>query len=172
MIKSFPRLAVLAAVLALTLLGAGCSQLTPTVKQAAPVGQPGVNQAPSPAGATLDLSNQGLTELPKYVLGMTELQELNLSHNRLTGALPAEIRFLKNLRKLNLSYNDMTGVPAEVGQLSQLQTLDLSYNRFTGLPYELGNLSNLKVLSLTGNNYAQADLNIILSHIPNVRVIK
>lgn len=112
-------------------------------------------------GSSLDLSQQGLSALPKYVVNQVDLESLDLSSNNLTGALPAEIRQLKNLKVLNISHNKMTGVPAEIGQLSQLEILDLSYNQFTGLPYELGNLSKLKTLILTGNDYARADLEII-----------
>ena len=121
----------------------------------------------------LDLSNQGLTEVPKYVFERTQLEVLNLSNNKLTGAIPGEIRFLSNLKNLNLSNNLLTGVPAEVGQLSKLETLDLSNNQLTGLPYELGNLQNLKTLNISGNNYSQQDLDIILQKLlQSVSVIK
>lgn len=116
---------------------------------------------------SLDLSQQGLSSTPQYLFERTELEELNLSHNNLTGALPAEIRQLKDLRVLNLSHNNFTGVPAEVGQLSKLEVLDLSYNQLTGLPYELGNLSNLKVLDLRGNAYATQDLVVIKQGLAN-----
>ncbi len=113
-------------------------------------------------GKILDLSNRGLTKVPADIFSKTGTEELNLSGNNLTGALPGEIRFLKNLKVLNASNNKMTGVPAEVGQLSKLEILDLSNNQLTGLPYELGNLKNLKRLKLSGNNYSQQDLAIIL----------
>lgn len=116
---------------------------------------------------TLDLSGQGLDNLPSYVLTMTSLQELNISNNNITGALPAEIRQLNTLRVLNASNNDMTGVPAEVGQLDKLEILDLSNNKLTGLPYELGNLKNLKKLDLSGNDYAKQDLDIIRQSLPS-----
>ncbi len=120
---------------------------------------------------TLDLSNKDLRELPKYVLNMTNIEFLDLSYNNLTGALPAEIRQLKNLKVLNLGHNQMTGVPAEVGQLANLEILDLSYNQLTGLPYELGNLKNLKKLILTGNAYAVQDLEIIKKGIPDAEIV-
>jgi Leucine-rich repeat (LRR) protein len=124
---------------------------------------------PSPS---LDLSNQGLTKVPEYVFGRTDLESLDLSGNTLTGALPGEIRFLRDLRSLDLGDNQFTGVPAEVGQLSKLEILDLSNNALTGLPYELGNLSNLKVLRLTGNNYSEADLAVIKKTLPASTVIE
>ena len=114
----------------------------------------------------LDLSNQGLASIPMNVFTYTNLEELNVSNNLLTGAIQSQIGNLKNLRVLNASYNKMTGVPAEVGQLQNLEVLDLSYNQLTGLPNELGNLQKLKTLNLVGNNYSQQDLDYIRSKLP------
>ena len=114
----------------------------------------------------LNLSNNGLTSLSQSIFDQTNLQELDISNNSLTCAIPAEIRKLKNLIILNAIYNQMTGVPAEIGQLLNLQVLDLSYNQITGLPNELGNLKNLKTLNLSGNAYSQQDLNGIRSKLP------
>ena len=119
----------------------------------------------------LDLSNQGLTSIPSYVFNQTGLEELNVSHNYLTGAIQSQIGQLKNLKILDASYSQMTGVPAEIGQLRNLQSLDLSYNQLTGLPNELGNLQNLKILNLTGNNYSQQDLDYIHSKLPANTII-
>lgn len=109
----------------------------------------------------LDLSNQGLSKLPEEALSRTDLIELDISYNSLTGALPAEIRHLQNLKILNASNNLMTGIPAEIGQLTNLEVLDLSNNKLTGLPYEMANLKKLRILNLSGNNYAEQDLDII-----------
>lgn len=114
----------------------------------------------------LNLNNQGLTKIPEYVFNKANLEELNVSHNSLTGAIQSQIGQLKKLKVLNASYNQMTGVPAEVGQLQNLQVLDLSYNQLTGLPNELGNLKNLKTLNLTGNSYSQQDLDYIRGKLP------
>lgn len=116
--------------------------------------------------ATLDLSGQGLTQVAGSVFDRTGLEVLDVSGNKLTGALPAEVRKLSNLRSLDLSDNQFTGVPAEVGQLSKLEYLDLSNNPITGLPYELGNLKNLRTLDLRGTNYAVQDLAIITQGLP------
>ncbi|MFA5207732.1 MAG: leucine-rich repeat domain-containing protein [Candidatus Paceibacterota bacterium] len=120
----------------------------------------------------LDLSNKGLTKVPEYVFSMKQLEELNLSNNQLTGAIPSQIGQLKNLKILNLSHNLMTGLPAELGQLSQLTELDVSYNSLTGLPNELGNLKNLKTFNLIGNNYSTLDLDGIINKLPSLQVIK
>jgi Leucine-rich repeat (LRR) protein len=120
----------------------------------------------------LDLSNRGLTSVSVDIFNDTGLTELNLSRNNLTGALPAEVRKLQNLEFLDLSYNKFTGVPAEVGQLRKLKILDLSNNQLTGLPYEIGNLTQLEILDVSGNDYSAADLEKIVSTLPNTQILK
>lgn len=115
----------------------------------------------------LNLSNQQLQKVPEYVFKQTDLQELDLSNNKLTGSVQAEIRYLQNLVSLDLSNNMMTGVPAEIGQLQNLQYLNLSNNQLTGLPYELGNLKNLKTFDISGNEYAEQDLKMIQQSLPS-----
>lgn len=121
----------------------------------------------------LDLSGKGLTKIPEYVFNRTSLEKLDVSDNKITGAIQGEIRFLENLKELDLSNNLMTGVPAEIGRLPKLEILDLSDNKLTGLPNELGNLSNLKTLDISGNDYSELDLATILEKLPDsVEVIK
>lgn len=159
--------------LALSMTLGGCSlqpvqQTTEQTEQ-----QNNVDVPTEKSGPTLDLSNQNLEQIPAYIFDLTDLKELNISHNKLTGAIQAEIRQLKNLKTLNASNNNMTGVPAEIGQLSNLEVLNLSNNDLTGLPYELGNLQNLQVLDISGNDYSETDLNIITEKLPEaVRIVK
>lgn len=119
----------------------------------------------------IDLHNKGLTSVPKSIFDTVNATALNLSGNRLSGSLPAEVRFLKNLQTLDLSNNNFTGVPAEIGQLQKLEILDLSGNPITGLPYELGNLTSLKVLNLKDTQYSKQDLDIIKKSLPADTVI-
>lgn len=143
------------AIAALLLSGAGCSGLGDT-------GSSEVGSPSAAASATLiDLRGQRLEKLPASVLEATALTVLNISGNRLTGALPSEIGKLKKLRILRAKGNLMTGVPAEIGQLTELRELDLSNNKLTGLPLELGNLKNLRRLDLRGNEVSLQDLEAI-----------
>lgn len=142
------------AVLTVGLVGAGCA-----------------NNSDTSTTTSLDLSGQGLTRVPSYVFSMTSLEELDLSNNNLTGALPGEIRFLENLRVLDVSDNNMTGVPAEIGQLENLEELDYSKNSLTGLPLELGNLSALQLFNLTGNYPSQQDLGAIKEQLPEAQIL-
>ena len=117
-------------------------------------------------GVTQDLRNQGLTTVSKNIFNRKETENLLLSGNKFTGALPAEVRHLQKLRVLDLSNNDFTGVPAEVGQLQALEVLDLSGNPITGLPLEIGALQSLKILDVRDTNYSEYDLGIIQSALP------
>ncbi len=65
----------------------------------------------------LDLSGEGLTELPPEIGQLSQLQVLGLSDNQLTE------------------------LPPEIGQLSQLQGLDLRSNQLTELPPDYNDLS-------------------------------
>jgi Leucine-rich repeat (LRR) protein len=163
-------------ILAASLLFSGCAIIgTQNPANVSPTGTGNNGSASNsiPKNNKLDLSNQQLTKVPGSVFNQTNLEELNLSNNQLTGAIQAEIRNLQNLKVLNLSNNMLTGVPAEAGQLQKLEVLDLSNNRLTGLPYELGNLKNLKTLNISGNNYSSLDLDIIKKSLPaNVNIIK
>lgn len=96
----------------------------------------------------------------------TQSTTLDLSGQGLEGSLKAEIFQLKELEVLDLSDNNFTGVPAEVGRLSNLRVLDLSNNPITGLPYEIGQLQKLERLDLRGTNYAEYDLGVIRSQLP------
>lgn len=133
------------------------------------------NQSPettstSQGGASLDYSNKGLTQFPKEILSKTDTTSLNLSHNGLTGSLPAEIKNLTSLQTLDVSYNNMSGIPAEIGQMHSLKIINYSYNNITGLPNELGNLAQLQLLDLRGNNPSQQDLSGIRSKLPNTDI--
>lgn len=156
--------AVLAGV---ALLGAGCVSSAPPTSKA-----PGTEVSVPSSAPRLDLSGSGLKSVPSYVFDRTELTELDVSDNELTGALQAEIRHLKDLQVLDASGNGMTGVPAEIGQLSELRDLDLSDNALTGLPLELGNLRNLRRLDLRGNNISKPDLDAIRARLAGTEILE
>ena len=57
---------------------------------------------------------------------------INLSHNQLSGQIPANFASLRKLKRLNLSHNDLSGQIDVLGDLEELNTLDLSFNQFSG----------------------------------------
>ena len=92
-------------------------------------------------------------EIPAELGGLTSLQRLELARNTLSGEIPVELGDLANLELLTLSSNMLTGgIPVELGNLANLEVLYLWGNQLDGeIPVELGNLANLQRLSLRGN---------------------
>ncbi|KDO48216.1 hypothetical protein CISIN_1g037539mg, partial [Citrus sinensis] len=88
----------------------------------------------------------------KSTLGLVRC--LDLSSNKLDGAIPEEIMDLVGLIALNLSRNHLTGpITPKIGELTSLDFLDLSRNLFSGsIPCSLSQLSGLGVLDLSYNN--------------------
>ncbi|KAH7442180.1 hypothetical protein KP509_03G075400 [Ceratopteris richardii] len=80
------------------------------------------------------------------------LQVLDLSHNLLSGAIPASLASSTILRRINLSYNNLSlSLPDEFSSLARLQSIIISHNQLTGsIPYLFG-LLNLETLDLSHN---------------------
>ncbi|MFS7975573.1 putative non-specific serine/threonine protein kinase [Helianthus anomalus] len=91
--------------------------------------------------------------IPRSLCKRTNLVNLDLSNNRLTGEIPKCLKNLQNLRFLRLSSNGLSGIiPSFIGNISELSSLNLNDNNFSGeLPAELWNLSRLWVLGLGDN---------------------
>ena len=92
-----------------------------------------------------------------FFVGLTQLQGLDLSRNRLP-SLPWSIGYITNLGGLNLQQNQLTSLPTEIGQLTNLKWLWLEYNQLTYLPFSIGSLINLQALGLQYNQ---------LTYLPN-----
>ncbi|MFA6394131.1 MAG: leucine-rich repeat domain-containing protein [Patescibacteria group bacterium] len=147
------------------------------------------------SGATIDLSGKGLTEFPKDILSrpgvkklilsnnrikslpseigeLTDIEELYLDGNELTGALPGEIRKMSELKILDAHNNGLTGIPAEIGQLKNLQVINFSGNKIDTMPDEIGNIKgNLEVLNISGNGYSSDAIRKIEDMLPDTQVI-
>ena len=109
-----------------------------------------IKRAAKEKATYLDLSNNGLTELPQEISKLVSVQYLNLDINQLS-TLPLEITKLLNLKWLRLDNNRLTTLPSEIGQLVNLKWLRLDNNQLTTLPPEIGQLVNLQELYIYGN---------------------
>ncbi|XP_044505669.1 receptor-like protein EIX2 [Mangifera indica] len=90
----------------------------------------------------------------KYTLGLVKI--IDLSCNKMIGAIPEEIMNLVGLIALNLSRNNFSGsITPKIGQLKSLDFLDLSRNQFSGeIPLSLSLISRLGVMDLSYNNFS------------------
>jgi Leucine-rich repeat (LRR) protein len=93
----------------------------------------------------LEMVSCEVTEFPKVVLDMPNMEDLNLNSNKMT-SVPAEISKLKNLKSLGLMFNALPSIPASISELPNLERLLLHSNKLTVLPAELSKLSKLRDL--------------------------
>ena len=75
----------------------------------------------------LDLSGQGLRELPESVRKLKRLQHLDLHDNQLA-TLPAWLGELRELRVVLLHHNKLKALPKSLCSAPQLRELDVSHN--------------------------------------------
>jgi len=101
---------------------------------------------------------------------------LDLSDNKLSGTIPAEIGQLAYLENLDLRNNQLSGnIPPEIGILTNLKHLNLSGNRELNgpIPPDLGNLSNLEELELanweSGGSLLSGEIPPELGNLKNLR---
>ncbi|XP_010529317.1 PREDICTED: leucine-rich repeat receptor-like serine/threonine-protein kinase BAM3 [Tarenaya hassleriana] len=96
-------------------------------------------------------------KLPKDLIYSPNLSLLELQNNLLSGEIEVETRKApSNLTQINLSNNRLSGsLPASIGNFSSLQILQLGSNRFTGqIPEEIGGLKSVLKLDMSRNNFS------------------
>ncbi|KAH0649945.1 hypothetical protein KY284_029857 [Solanum tuberosum] len=101
-----------------------------------------------------DLFIQWKNQKSEYKNALLYLKIIDISSNKLVGAIPKEIAEMRGLRSLNLSRNDLNGTVVEgIGQMKLLESLDLLRNQLSGMiPQDFANLTFLSVLDLLNNH--------------------
>ncbi|XP_060195249.1 uncharacterized protein LOC132624497 [Lycium barbarum] len=86
----------------------------------------------------------------------TQLTNISVLVNRLSGEIPKELGNISSLLYLNLEGNQFSGnVPSELGKLIYLQTLFLSSNQLVGeVPTSFSELVNLTDFRINDNNFS------------------
>jgi len=92
--------------------------------------------------------------VPSFLMGMTNLKELSMKQNKLTGTIPIFLGGLTNLKVLDLDFNKLEGsIPSELGTLTEINTMMLNRNYLNGtLPDSFSSLEVVDILLLDGNN--------------------
>ncbi|KAL2552191.1 Leucine-rich repeat receptor-like serine/threonine/tyrosine-protein kinase SOBIR1 [Forsythia ovata] len=104
----------------------------------------------------LVFESQNLKERISPAIGkLSELKELSLPNNKISGEIPTEIVNCQKLEILNLGKNQFSGeVPEGLSSLIRLRVLDISSNKFSGNLRFLKYFPNLEKLSLADNLFA------------------
>ncbi|CAJ2669367.1 unnamed protein product [Trifolium pratense] len=108
----------------------------------------------------LYLSSCNINKFPKFLARIQNLQELDLSNNKIQGKVPSWfheklLRTWKDIQHIDLSYNKLQGV-LPIPPYG-IQLFLLSNNYFTGdIAMSLCNASSLNVLNLAHNNLTGA----------------
>lgn len=90
--------------------------------------------------------------IPSDLSACTELQYLYLQENRFSGDIPDGLFRLTNLLRVNLAGNDFSGdISANFNNLANLRALNLENNQFSGSLPELNSLSNLRDVNVSFN---------------------
>jgi len=92
--------------------------------------------------------------IPEFLSSMTNLRELSMKQNKLTGIIPAFLGGLTDLQVLDLDFNQLRGtIPTELGKLVGMDTLMLNRNFLTGaIPLSFSQLIDIDVILLDANN--------------------
>ncbi|TYH49864.1 hypothetical protein ES332_D10G165000v1 [Gossypium tomentosum] len=103
--------------------------------------------------------NSSSGSIPASVANLSNLVELDLSHNNFNGSIPPFHRSgVPNLASLDLSWNHLSGsIPSSLFTFSTLQTLSLGYNNFSDYQLKLDmffQLNNFRLLDLSNMSFS------------------
>jgi hypothetical protein len=93
--------------------------------------------------------------LPESLYDLTNLEELRVQDNLLTGTISPNVGKLGQLKILSLITNTFSGtLPDEIAELANLEILSVAANQFSGtLPTVFGRLNRLKVFEVHVNMF-------------------
>ncbi|OEL19596.1 Phytosulfokine receptor 1 [Dichanthelium oligosanthes] len=117
-------------------------------------------------------SNLFAGDFPSGFGNCTELEELYVELNGITGRLPDDLFRLPSLKNLSLQENQLYGrMSPRFDNLSSLARLDISFNSFSGyLPSVFGSLRKLEFFSAQSNRF-RGPLPSSLCHSPSLKML-
>ncbi|CAI9754158.1 unnamed protein product [Fraxinus pennsylvanica] len=132
------------------------------------------NQISGSIPPELCLSHNFLTgEIPASIGQMSSLGLMDLSNNRLSGQISKEFGNLSRINYLFLNDNHLSGkIPPALGRCVSLYKLDLSYNRLTGsIPPEISGMREIRIFLNLSHNQLEGPLPVELSKLESVQEI-
>lgn len=130
----------------------------------------GLNQVPDfvyqrPPITHLLLANNNYASLPEEIGGLDALRVFDVRTNQLS-ELPSQIDQM-SLVDLNASENQLTSIPSSIGTIESLLYADFANNQITDIPESITNLQDLKWLNLEGNPLDEADIIELRDEMPS-----
>ncbi len=98
----------------------------------------------------LSLPNFGLDRLVSDTQDLSQIMELNLSHN-VFPAVPTAVFNWKQLTKVNLSNNAIKELPAAITNWNKLIDLNVSHNAISDIPANITSISTLAYFRASNN---------------------
>ncbi|RAL44206.1 hypothetical protein DM860_016452 [Cuscuta australis] len=107
-------------------------------------------------------------ETPSWLMNLTQLTFIYLSHTQLSGPIPSWLMTLPQLIYIDLSHNQLTGqIPSNFSH--QIEILDLSSNNLNGsIPTNLAHTHNLFQIFLQNNRLVGLVELSLFSHLKNL----
>ncbi|XP_038699652.1 receptor-like protein 56 [Tripterygium wilfordii] len=105
----------------------------------------------------LDINHNSFSgRIPRWILELSDLEDIDLSDNHLKGPLPQELCKMKSLCFLDLSKNNFSGnIPCCFIQLTNLEFVHLYKNKLTGpLPSVFMSFTTMVTLDRRGNDFS------------------
>jgi Leucine-rich repeat (LRR) protein len=102
-------------------------------------------------------NNQFSGPIPSQLTALSEMGQFDVSLNQLTGPFP-DISNWPKIRMLQMSQNKLSGsLPANLGQFTQLTNLSIDNNQFSGpLPSSMSALTNMLIFNCYKNSFTGA----------------
>lgn len=95
----------------------------------------------------LDLSENKIKEIPSWLSELKQLERLHLGDNKIK-EIPAHIKAFTNLKRLRLGDNNLDSLVPEISQLKNLVYLDIWANPISYFPKSLSTMTSLKFVDL------------------------
>uniref|UniRef100_H3CUD3 Multifunctional ROCO family signaling regulator 1 n=1 Tax=Tetraodon nigroviridis TaxID=99883 RepID=H3CUD3_TETNG len=107
----------------------------------------------------LDMSHNCLRSLSEGLAQLKRLKKLCISHNKIP--LPLQTGALQLLEELDISFNELHEIPRSFSGLTNLRTLDVDHNKLNQFPPEILSLGSLEELDCSGNKFENLPADIM-----------